>query len=213
MRSQISGPEKFVQLSGIITDRSYQPVQGVAVVSKKLHRATISERTGIYSITTTPGDTVFFRAIGFKRYHTIIPENYTDKHVKADIVLETDTIAIDEVTILPWRTYSEFIADVTKEKPVDPVIGYMNENLASIYVAITNDIGVGISPEAGYRYAMEQNFSAMSTRNMMPFNNLLNPLAWVKFVHEMKNGLLRNKTYNKPAPAKVAKKRKRAERK
>jgi hypothetical protein len=213
LKSQVTGYEKFVQLSGIITDKYHTPVQGVAVISRKLHRASISEYTGIYSITTTPGDTVFFRAVGFKRYHTVIPADYEDKHCKADIVLETDTIPIAEVKILPWRTYSEFLADVTREKPKDPTIEYMNENLASIYVAITNDISVGITPEAGYKYAMEQNFSAMSTRNMFPVNNLLNPIAWVKFVSEVRNGLLKNKSFKKPEPAKVVKKKKKSGRK
>ncbi len=68
-----------------------------------------------------------------------------------DIVLEADTIPIEEVTILPWRNYNEFIRDMTKEKPVDPIIENMNENLASIYVAITNQTNLNISPEAGYR--------------------------------------------------------------
>jgi hypothetical protein len=213
IKSQVTGYEKFVQLSGIITDKSSLPVQGVTVISRKLHRASISENTGIYSITTTPGDTVFFRAVGYKRYHTVIPADYEDKHCKADIVLETDTIPIAEVKILPWRTYSEFIADVTKEKPKDPTIEYMNENLASIYVAITNDISVGISPEAAYKYAMEQNFSAMSTRNMFPVNNLLNPIAWVKFVSDIRHGLLKNNTFKKPEPAKVVKKKKKSGRK
>jgi signal peptidase I len=213
IKSQVNGFERFVQLSGIITDKSQSPVQGVAVISRKLHRAAISESTGIYSITTTPGDTVVFRAVGFKRYHTIIPSDYDDKHCKADIILETDTIPIAEVKILPWRTYSEFLAEVTKEKPKDPVIEYMNENLASIYVAITNEVNVGITPEAAFKYATEQNFSAMSTRNMFPVNNLLNPIAWVKFISDVKHGLLKNKSFNKPEPAKVVKKKKKTQRK
>jgi hypothetical protein len=208
LSSQIIGQERFVQLSGIITDRSYKPVQGVAVISKKLHRGAVSENSGIYSITTIPGDTVFFRAIGFKRYHTIIPEDYEDKHCMVDIALEADTIPIAEVKILPWRTYTEFIQDMTREKPKDPKIEYMNENLASIYVAVSNDIGVRLSPEAGYRYAMQQNFTAMTQRNMYPYNNLLNPIAWVKFISGVKNGLFRNKTFKMPEPAKVVKKKK-----
>lgn len=208
LKSQISGPEKFVQLSGIITDLNYRPVQGVAVISKKLHRGTVSERSGIYSITSTPGDTVFFRALGYKRYHTIIPESYESKHCMADIMLEADTISIAEVPILPWKNYSDFIKDLTKERPVDPIIENMNENLASIYVAVNNDIGVRISPEAGYRYAMDQNFTAMRTHNMYPVNNLLNPFAWAKFVTGVKKGLLRNHTFKRPEPAKVIKKKK-----
>ncbi len=200
--------ERFIQLSGIITDESQNPVQGVAVISKKLRRAAVSERSGIYSITTAPGDTVFYRALGYKRYHTVIPESYTDRRCMVDITLEPDTIAIAEVTILPWRNYDEFIKDITKEKPVDPIVENMNENLASIYVAITNQSNLNISPEAGYRYAMEQNFSTMSTKNQYPVNNLLNPFAWSRFISEVKRGLLKNHSYKKPQQAKVIKKKK-----
>jgi hypothetical protein len=202
---QVSSPERFVQVSGIITDINDKPVSGVAVISRKLHRGTLSERTGIYSITSVPGDTIFFRALGFKRYHTIIPPSYEDRHCMVDIMLELDTIPIEEVTILPWKSYNEFIKDMTKEKPSDPLIENMNENMASIYVAVSNQSGVRISPEAGYRYAMEQNFNAMATRNQFPVNNLLNPFAWAKFINGLKHGLLKNETTKKTQPAKPAK--------
>jgi hypothetical protein len=208
LKAQVHVPERFVQLSGIITDELFNPAQGVAVVSKKLHRGTVSERTGIYSITTMPGDTVFFRALGFKRYHTVIPEDYQERHCTVDIILQADTLEISEVKILPWKNYNDFIKDMTRERPADPIIENMNENIASIYIAITNQTDVRISPEAGYRYAMEQNFNSMATRNQMPVNNLLNPFAWAKFVNEVKKGLLKNHSFKKPEPAKVIKKRK-----
>lgn len=208
MYGQRDEPTRYIQVSGIVIDIMTRPVSGVSVVSKKLRRATVSEPTGIYSITSVPGDTIYFRAVGFKRYHTVIPENYTGKLAQADIILEADTIEIESVTILPWRNYSEFLRDVTKEKPVDPIIEYMNENIVSVYVAIANESGVRISPEAGYRYVMEQNFSAMATRQQYPVNNLLNPLAWAKFVSGVKNGMLRNKEpIKRPYPAKVRKKK------
>lgn len=208
---QTNERERFIQVSGIIADESYKPVSGVAVISKKLKRGAISERSGIYSITSTPGDTIYFRALGFKRYHTIIPVSFEERHCNVDIILEIDTIPIEEVTILPWKSYNDFIKDITKEKPADPLIENMNDNLASIYVAISNQTGVRISPEAGYRYAMEQNFSAMATRNQYPVNNLLNPFAWAKFINGVKNGLFKNQKFNKPVNAKVRKKIKRLE--
>jgi hypothetical protein len=198
--------EKYVQVSGIITDESYKPVAGVAVVSKKLKRGTISERTGIYSITSTPGDTIFFRALGFKRYHTIIPETFEARHCEVDIALDIDTIHIKEVNVMPWKNYAEFIKDVTKVRPVDPIIENMNDNIASIYVAIANQRNYQVSPEAGYRYAMEQNFGAMATRGQYPINNLLNPFAWSKFISGIKNGLFKSQKFNKPEKAKVRKK-------
>jgi hypothetical protein len=96
---------------------------------------------------------------------------------------------------------------MTKEKPVDPILENMNDNLASIYVAIANQTHVSITPEAGYRYAMEQNFNSMSTRNQYPVNNLLNPFAWAKFISGVKNGMFKNQKFNKPAKSKVRKKK------
>ena len=203
---QTNEKERYVQVSGIITDVSFKPVGGVAVVSKKLKRGILSERTGIYSITSTPGDSIFFRALGFKRYYTIIPETYEARHCEVDIVLAVDTIQIQEVNVMPWKNYSDFIKDVTKEHPVDPLIENMNDNIASIYVAIANQSDVRVSPEAGYRYAMEQNFGAMATRGQYPINNLLNPFAWSKFIQGIKNGLFKNQKFNKPEKAKVRKK-------
>jgi len=55
---------------------------------------------------------------------------------------------------------------------------------------------------------MEKDFSAMATRGQYPINNLLNPFAWAKFVTGIKNGLLKNHSFKKPEPAKVAKKKK-----
>ncbi|MBK7627928.1 MAG: carboxypeptidase-like regulatory domain-containing protein [Bacteroidales bacterium] len=204
---QTDDPKRFVQVSGMIVDEGRRPVQGVSIISKRLRRGAISEKTGIYSITSVPGDTIFFRALGFKRYHTIIPENYDLRQCNVDIMLDIDTINIQEVTIMPWKTYNEFIKDITKERPVDPIIENMNDNIASIYVAIANQTGVMVSPEAGYRYAMEQNFSAMSTRNQYPVNNLLNPFAWAKFINGVKHGMFKNQKFVKPVKAKVVKKK------
>ena len=203
---QITDSHTYVQVSGLIVDESYRPVPGVAVISRKLKRGAVSERSGIYSIPSIKGDTIFFRALGFKRYHTIIPETFEGKQCNADIILAIDTITIQEVTILPWKTYNDFLKEMTREKPVDPIIENMNDNLASIYVAMSNQTGVRITPEAGYRYAMEQNFNALSTKNQYPVNNLLNPFAWAKFVSGVKHGLFKNQKFTMPEPTKVRKK-------
>ena len=208
VRGQTTERQTYIQVSGLIVDEAYRPVPGVAVISKKLKRGTVSERSGIYSIPSTRGDTIFFRALGFKRYHTIIPESFEGRQCNVDIILDIDTITIQEVTILPWKTYNDFLKDMTREKPVDPIIENMNDNLASIYVAMSNQVGVRVTPEAGYRYAMNQNFNAMATHQQYPVNNLLNPFAWAKFVDGIKHGLFKNQKFNKPTEAKVRKKSK-----
>ncbi len=211
LNGQVENSDRFIQVSGIISDEGGRLVSGVAIISKKLRRGTVSEVSGIYSITSAPGDTVFFRALGYKRYHTVIPYDYGSNYANVDIRLEFDTLRIEGVNILPWKTYSEFIRDITQEKPVDPIIENMNDNLASIYVALQNETGLKVSPEAGYKYVMEQNFNALATKNQFPVNNLMNPWAWSKFVKGIKNGLFKNQKFNKPQEAKVRKKVKKPE--
>jgi len=207
-QGQIFNRERFIQVSGIITDEENKPVSNVAVMSYKLRRGTISERYGIYSIISTPGDTILYRALGYKNHETVIPESFDGRHFNADVILYGDTIQIDDVVILPWKTYDEFKRNITEPRPVDPEIVNMNENLASISASIANSAGVTITPEAGYRYAMEQNFNAMSTKNQYPVNNLLNPFAWAKFFSGVKNGLLKNQKTDKPVKTKAKIKKK-----
>ncbi len=195
--------ERLIQVSGLITDDRNSPVENCAVISVQLRKASISSKSGIYSVTSQPGDTILFRALGFRQGLSVIPASFGGKFFTADIRLESDTIMIDEVVILPWKNYHEFIKEMVEERPVDPLITNMNENLASIYASATNEAGYTITPEAGFKYAMEQNFNALATRNQYPFNNLLNPIAWAKFFSEVKNGLLRNQDYTKPARNKV----------
>jgi len=207
LQAQTTEDDRYVQVSGIISDETGKIMPGVAVISHKLRRGVLSEPTGIYSIISLPGDTISFRALGYKRYHTIIPYDYTDIFASVDIRLEFDTLQIEAVNILPWNTYGEFIRDITQEKPIDPIIENMYDNLASIYVALQNDIGLRVSPEVAYRYALAQQFSAMSTKNQYPVNNLLNPLAWAKFVKGLRTGeLFRNQSFERPREAKVRQK-------
>lgn len=195
--------ERLIQVSGLITDDKNSPVENCAVISVQLRKASISSKSGIYSVTSRPGDTILFRALGFRQVLSVIPSSFGGKLFTSDIKLEPDTIMIDEVVILPWKNYHEFIREMVEERPVDPLITNMNENLASIYASATNEAGYAITPEAGFKYAMEQNFNAIATRNQYPFNNLLNPIAWAKFFSEVKNGLLRNQDYTKPARNRV----------
>jgi hypothetical protein len=208
LSGQIQERERFFQVSGLITDEENKPLVNVGVISLRLKRGTLSERTGIYSITSTPGDTIFFRALGFKKKFIIMPVDFEGRRFNLDVVLRADTIQIENVVVMPWKSYSDFIKDMTTPSPVSPEIENMNKNIASVQSAVSNTTGVRISPEAGYRYAMQQNFNNLATRGQYPVNNLLNPFAWAKFINGMKNGLLRNQQIDKPAKLKGKNKKK-----
>ena len=211
--AQPASSDRYVQVSGIISDETGRLVPGAVIISQKLRRGVLSESSGIYSVTSAPGDTIFFRALGYKRYHTVIPFNYVNRFASVDIRLEFDTVQIEGVNIMPWSSYNEFIRDITQEKPVDPIIENMNDNIASIYVALQNQIGLQITPEAAYRMVATQNFNRI-TYGAAPPNNLLNPMSWAKFIQEVKSGrLFQNQQIERPREAKVLKKIKNAENK
>lgn len=200
---QIPEKDRFFQVSGIITDEESRTLSNVGVISLKLKRGTLSEKTGIYSIISQPGDTILFKALGFKRKLIILPDDFNGKRFNLDVVLHTDTIPIENVVVLPWKTYSEFISDMTSPVPVAPEIENMNKNIASVQAAVSNTIGVQVTPEGSFHNAMDQNFNMIATRNQYPANNLLNPFAWAKFINGVKNGLFKNQHFDKPAKEKV----------
>lgn len=212
LTGQIRETENFFQVTGIITDEENNVLPNVGVVSLKLRRGALSEKTGIYSITSTPGDTIFFRALGFKKKLVILPGDFQGRHFSLDVTLSLDTIPIDNVVVMPWKSYSEFIKDMSTPSPLEPEIENMNRNIASISDAVSSTVDVRITPEAGYRYAMQQNFNTMATRSQYPINNLLNPFAWAKFISGLKNGLFKNQEKSgKPVRTKVKKQKKKKE--
>lgn len=212
LTGQIRETENFFQVTGIITDEENNVLPNVGVVSLKLRRGALSEKTGIYSITSTPGDTIFFRALGFKKKLVILPGDFQGRHFSLDVTLSLDTIPIDNVVVMPWKSYSEFIKDMSTPLPLEPEIENMNRNIASISDAVSSTVDVRITPEAGYRYAMQQNFNTMATRSQYPINNLLNPFAWAKFISGLKNGLFKNQEKSgKPVRTKVKKQKKKKE--
>ena len=198
LKGQTVERERFIQVTGIIIDEFDNPVPNAGIISTRLKRGTMSDRSGIYAIVSAPGDTLIYRALGYKINLAFIPVSAEGRHITIDVVLYADTIQIEDVVIMPWRTYEEFKREITQPRPVDPIIANMNENLASVYASIATSTGVTITPEAGFRYAMEQNFNAMATRNQYPVNNLLNPFAWAKFLSGIKQGLLRNQKEERP---------------
>jgi hypothetical protein len=203
---QILDNEHFIQVDGLVLDKKGRPLSNVNIISFSLARGTISEKTGVYSIISTPGDTIVFSAIGFKKAFMKVPVESIYDRLTVDVMLEDDTIKIDDVVILPWKTYDEFKKAVVNYEVNSIETQNMNYNIEMIRKSL-NSSTTQASPEAGYRYAMQQNFNSLMTKNQYPVNNLLNPFAWAKFFKGVKNGLLRNEpgTNTKSTKAKVKK--------
>jgi hypothetical protein len=210
IKSQVTDKGKIITVTGIISDEEKNPVSGVSIMSKTLRRGTISELSGIYNVISLPGDTIWFSALGFKHASLVIPQDIESDQLTKDIILLNDTIVIKDVLILPWKNYEAFKRAVLAETKTKPEIINMYENLAAIQYSILNTYNYKVTPEAGFRMAMQQNNNASMIKGQYPSNNLLNPFAWAKFFNGIKNGMLKNQKSSKPANTRARLKKKKS---
>ncbi len=199
---------RYIQIDGMTADEQGQMVPDVSIYSKHLRRGAASDRRGIFSIISIPGDTVFFSAIGYKSTLLTVPVNLGGDHYITDVIMITDTVMIGEVLVLPWKTYSEFKRAVLEDKPEDPLMKNMEFNLALVQQQIWSDLSP--TPEQAYRYTVQQMADNLYVGRQGPANNLFNPFAWQQFFQGVKSGMLRNEAdkAQKSKRAKVRKKKK-----
>lgn len=185
--------EKLIQLSGVVRNEYLQPVQYAHIVVLNKNRGTISDMHGMFSFVVEPLDTVTFTAVGFKRVALVIPDTLTRYHLSVDIYLETDTIWIEEVVILPWKTYEEFReAFLSLELPDNDLKrAYRNIALIQTQIYYPNEKP---DPDLNYQYALKDQYNQLYSKGQIPYYSIFNPLAWVEFFKYIEEGRFKDKT-------------------
>jgi hypothetical protein len=183
-----AGVRSLIQFTGKMIDRdSLAPVPYGAVLIVGSRRGTVSDYFGYFSIVVRPNDTIEFSAIGYKKMKFIIPDTIVTNRYSHIQVMLSDTIFLKEVTIYPWPNKDEFkdaflnldIADDRYE------IARKNLELQAIiqqYRNIPNDGG------ANYTGMVQQQANQNYYAGQYPPNNLLNPIAWAKFIEAWRRG-------------------------
>lgn len=186
----------YIQVDGIVYDTENSPLRYVNIISRIMRNGTETDENGIFSLISSPGDTLLFTTIGYKPGIFVLPDDLTYPRYSIDVEMQMDTINIGSVLVLPWKTYGEFVQAVIEYAPPQQQLTLnMEANLAIIERQIYSDMKV--SPDMGYRYAMARETDRVMTANQTPINNLINPFAWAKFIDGIKNGLLKNKKSDK----------------
>jgi len=184
--------EKLIQLSGVVRNEYFQPVQFAHIVIQNKNRGTISDLRGMFSFVVEPFDTVLFTAVGYKRVALVIPDTLTRYHLPVDIYMETDTIWIEEVIILPWKTYEEFREAFLALELPDNDLNRAYRNIALIkkqmyYPSDEPD------PEMNYQYLLKEQYNQLYTKGQMPYYSIFNPLRWVEFFKYIEEGKFKYK--------------------
>jgi len=187
-------PEGLLQLSGVIvTGDSLKPVPFVNVVIRHTYRGTFSDYYGFFSLVASRGDTIEFSSVGYKKGHFIIPDTLSENRYSLIEMLSKDTVLLHEAVIYPWPTREQFKqAFLELQLPADD-IDRARFNIAMAEKKERND-PMPMDGSMNFRYAMRQQQGMLYYAGQLPPNNLLNPIAWAKFVRAWRNGDFKQKT-------------------
>jgi len=182
--------ERLIQLTGMVKNELLIPQQFVHIVISNKGRGTISDFSGMFSFVVSPLDTVIFSAVGLKNFYLSIPANPARDYYHVEIRMQTDTIMIEEVVILPWKTYEEFRdAFIALELPDDD-LQRAYRNFA--YIMAQVDMDGAPDPSLNYKYLMNEYSNNLYSRGQTPYYSIFDPMRWKKFIEYLEQGKFKN---------------------
>ena len=137
-------------------------------------------------------DSIIVSAIGYQQQSFIMPG---DKGVSVTLFIELkpDTTVLPELEIFPYPTEELF------KKAVLAVELPNRRDLENLDKSLDKDLlrrmynNEPMSANMNYKYFMDQQMMATSTKFQLPSIPLLNPFAWVKFIKAIKRGDFKRK--------------------
>ncbi len=187
------GKHDLVQFSGVVVEGdSLKPIPYTSIIVQNGYRGTVSDYFGYFSFVAQEGDTLEFSAIGFQSAFFIIPDTLTNYKYSLIQVLKMDTISLPITDVYPWPTKEQFKkAFLALQLPEDDITR-ADRNMARSD-SKERMTGMAMDASLNYKYSMQQYQSKLYYAGQLPPNNLLNPIAWAKFIKAWKNGDFKKK--------------------
>jgi hypothetical protein len=186
-------PRKVIQFSGVVVDGdSLQPVPYVNIIIKNTFRGTVSDFYGFFSFVAQVEDTVEFSSVGFRKSQYVIPGNLKESRYSIIQMMQHDTFLLQETVIYPWPTREQFAEAFIRLEVPDDDLERARKNLSQEQI---NDFSGSMPMDASmnYRNALSNYNTRLYNAGQIPMNNLLNPIAWAKFIQSWKNGDFKRK--------------------
>lgn len=183
----------LLQFSGVVVEGdSLRPVPYASIMIRNSYRGTVSDYFGYFSFVAQESDTVEFSAIGYRDAVFVIPDTLTTNKYSLIQVLATDTIYLKTTEVYPWPSKEQFKQAFLQLNIADDDLARAQKNMDR---ADMKELMSGMANEASlnYKYTMQQYQSKLYYAGQLPPNNLLNPIAWSKFIKAWKNGDFKNK--------------------
>ena len=183
----------LVQISGVVlTSDSLDKVSFANIIAKASKHGTISDFFGYFSFVAEKGDTIQFSALGFKKAYFVIPDTLTSNKYSLIKIMEPEIYELDEAIIFPWPSREQFKNAFLNLKIPDDDLAIANKNLSKeemmrLYYA------VGMDESMNYKNFIKGKTDQLYYAGQLPPQNILNHIAWAKFIQAWKNGDFKKK--------------------
>jgi hypothetical protein len=185
--------KKLIQFSGVVVNGdSLQPIPFVNIMIKNSYHGTVSDYYGYFSFVAQENDVIEFSALGYKKSSFTIPDSLEESRYSLIQMLNGDTILLNTAIIYPWPTKEQFKqAFINLELPNDDM-ARAQRNLEREAMRQRGE-SMSMDGAMNQKYYMQQRNSRLYYAGQLPPNNLLNPIAWAKFIQAWKNGDFKRK--------------------
>ncbi len=193
--SKDSGKKKLdlIQFSGVVVEGvDLRPVPYTSIIVKNTHRGTISDFYGYFSFVAKESDTIEFSAIGFTSAQYIIPDTLTSSTYSLIQVLLKDTVYLRVTEVFPWPSREQFKQAFLNLNLPDDDLARATKNMDRSDLR-DQMVGMAMDASLNYKFSSQQYQSKLYYAGQYPPNNILNPIAWAKFIKAWKNGDFKKK--------------------
>lgn len=183
----------LIQFSGVVVEGdSLNPIPYTSIIVRNTHRGTISDYFGYFSFVAALGDTIEFSAIGFSSASYIIPDTLSSNIYSLIQVLRKDTVFLKTAEVFPWPSREQFKQAFLSLDLKDDDLARASRNMDRADVK-EQMIGMAMDASLNYKYNNQEYQSRLYHAGQYPPNNLLNPIAWARFIKAWKNGDFKKK--------------------
>ncbi len=182
----------LIQFSGVVVSQdSVNPVPYTHIIDIKRRTGTVADYFGYFSFVALKGDSIRFSSVGYKNSYFVIPDTLTSNKYSLIHIMQPDTTLLKEIVVFPWPSKEQFAREfVNMELPNDDykrAQANLNKEAMAAYAQ-----NVPMDGSMNFNWQMQQVQNKLYYAGQLPPNNLLNPIAWAKFIQAWKNGDFKN---------------------
>lgn len=183
--------DDLIQFSGVVVSQdSISPVPFATVMIANTSRGTTTDYYGYFSFVAHKGDTIVFSSVGYKKSNFIVPDSLNGSYYSLIHSMTRDTVQIETIDVFPWPSAEDFKEAFLSLNIPDDDLEIARKNLNPELLEERAE-AMPMTGSMNFKWQMQQKSNQLyyaGQSRMNNLSNLLNPIAWAKFIEAWKRG-------------------------